>query len=106
MRRVAFVLGVSIDEDRWPAFIEAAGIESMRSRAEDTAPDAQLGLWRNPRAFFRSGGTRDWASLMSPDDLAHFDERLKGLAADATGWVLGGRASLGPRAEPLHTPTR
>ena len=51
-------------------------------------------------------GTRDWASLMSPDALAHFDERLKGLAADATGWVLDGRASLGPRAEPLHTPTR
>lgn len=106
MRRVASVLGVPIDEDRWPAFVEAAELDSMRSRAQDTAPEAHLGLWKDPRAFFRSGGTRDWASLMSPDDLAHFDERLKGLAADATGWVLCGRASLGPRAEPPHMPTR
>jgi hypothetical protein len=95
MRQVAFVLDVSIDEDRWPAFVEAAGFESMRSRAEDTAPEAHLGLWRDPQAFFRSGGTRDWASLMSPDDVTHFDERLKELAADATGWVLVGRAALG-----------
>jgi SnoaL-like domain/Sulfotransferase domain len=106
MRWVASVLRVPIDEDRWPAFVEAAELDSMRSRAQDTAPEAHLGLWKDPRAFFRSGGTRDWASLMSPDDLAHFDERLKGLAADATGWVLDGRASLGPRAELLHTPTR
>ena len=56
MRRVATVLGVPIDEDRWPAFVEAAGLESMRSRADATAPEAHLGLWRHPRAFFRSGG--------------------------------------------------
>ena len=38
---------------------------------------------------------------MSPDDLAHFDERLHELAADATGWVLGGRAALDLSAEPV-----
>ena len=106
MRRVAAVLGVPIDEERWPAFVDAAGLDSMRSRADNTAPEAHLGLWHDPRAFFRSGGTRDWASLMSPDDLAHFDERLHELAGDATGWVLGGRTALGPSAEPLPTPPR
>lgn len=106
MRRVAAVLGVPIDEDRWPAFVEAAGLESMRSRADDTAPEAHVGLWHDPRAFFRSGGTRDWASVMSRDDLAHFDERLHELAGDATGWVLSGRMALGPSAEPLPSPPR
>ena len=106
MRMVAAVLGVPIGEDRWPAFVDAAGLESMRSRADDTAPEAHLGLWHDPRAFFRSGGTRDWASLTSPDDLAHFDERLQELAGDATGWVLGGRTALGLGAEPLPTPSR
>jgi hypothetical protein len=96
MRRVASALDVPIDEGRWPAFVEAAGLESMRSRADDTAPEAHLGLWHDPRAFFRSGGSRDWASVMSPDDLAHFEERLYKLAGEATGWVLDGRASLGP----------
>jgi hypothetical protein len=94
MRRVAGALDVPIDEDRWPLFVEAAGLESMRSRADLTAPESHLGLWRDPRAFFRAGGTRDWASLMTPDDLAHFDDRLHELAADAAGWVLDGRRSL------------
>jgi aryl sulfotransferase len=95
MRRVAAALDVAIDDARWPAFVEAATLDSMRSRAAITAPDAQLGIWREPAAFFHAGGTRDWASLLSGEDLAHFHERLGELAADATGWVLRGRAALG-----------
>jgi aryl sulfotransferase len=95
MRRVAAALRVAIDEARWPAFVEAAGIGSMRSRAERTAPEAHLGIWTSPERFFRAGGTRDWASLLGSDDLARFEERLQALAGDAAGWVLRGRAALG-----------
>ncbi len=90
MRRVAAALGVAIDEDRWPAFVEAAGIDSMRSRAERTAPEAQLGIWNAPERFFRSGGTRDWASLLTPTDLEHFEKRLSSLAGGAADWALHG----------------
>ena len=48
MRRVAAALGVPIDEERWPAFVEAAGLTSMR-RARPT---------RRP--------TRTWASGNRP----------------------------------------
>ena len=95
MRRVAASLGVAVDEDRWPTFIEAAGIESMRSRAADTAPEVATGIWRDPERFFRVGGTRDWASLLDERDLAHFDERLRELAGASTDWVLKGRVALG-----------
>ena len=98
---------VAIDEDRWPSFVEAAGIESMRARADDTAPEAHLGLWQSTRAaFFRSGARATGRRCSTPDDLAHFDERLHELAGDATGWVLTGRTALGSRAEPLPTPSR
>ena len=95
MRRVAAALDVSTDEDRWPAFVEAAQLTSMRSRASETAPDAHMGLWVSPERFFRSGGTRDWASLLARDDIARFEDRLRELAGDASAWAVGGRPGLG-----------
>jgi len=94
MRRVAAALGVPIDQELWPGFVEAAGFTSMRSRAADTAPDAHMGLWVSPERFFRAGGTRDWASLLSLQDIAHFEERLRELAGDAVDWATLGRAAF------------
>jgi aryl sulfotransferase len=94
MRRVAAALDVPADEARWPQFVEAAGLKSMRSRAAHTAPEAHMGLWESPERFFRSGGTRDWASLLDPDDISHFQVRLRELARDAADWALWGRANL------------
>lgn len=96
MRRVAELLGITIDEQRWSAFVEAATLDSMRSRASDTAPDAHLGLWHDTTDFFRSGGTRDWSTLLSDVELDHFHERLERLAAGATPWVLRGRSAIAP----------
>ncbi len=95
MRRVAAALGVAVDEERWPTFVEAATLSSMRARASDAAPDAHLGLWQSPEGFFRVGGTRDWASLLTEEDLQHFDLRLHELAGDAYEWVVNGRRTLG-----------
>ena len=39
MRLVANVLDITVDEVRWPEFVEAAALDSMRDRAADTAPD-------------------------------------------------------------------
>jgi aryl sulfotransferase len=94
MRRVSTALGVDVEEDRWPSFVEAAGIDSMRARADDTAPEVASGIWRSPERFFRVGGIRDWASLLDDRDIAHFDERLRTLAGDATDWVLKGHVAL------------
>jgi hypothetical protein len=94
MRRVAHALEVEVDEGSWSALVEAATLESMRSRATMTAPNADDDMWRSPEAFFRQGGTRDWASLLSEDDLAHFETRLRELAAEAADWVLQGRSAL------------
>lgn len=94
MRRVAAALGVDVDEARWPAFVEAATLKSMRARATEAAPDAHLGLWQSEAGFFRSGGTRDWAAVLRPEDIDHFDRRLRELAGDAYDWIINGRRAL------------
>lgn len=97
MRRVAKALDVPVDEDRWPVFVEGAGLRSMRARAADTAPEAHLGLWESPERFFRAGGTRDWASILGPEDIAHFEDRLRSLAGEAANWCKQGRLALANR---------
>jgi len=94
MRKVAAALEVDVDEERWPSIVEAAGIESMRARAADTAPEVASGIWRSPERFFRVGGARNWSSLLDDRDIAHFHERRRELAGDATDWVLRGRVAL------------
>ena len=97
MRRVAAVLGVAVDETRWPEFVEAATLDSMRARASDTAPDAHLGLWQSATEFFRVGGSRDWEAILTAEDAAHFHERLSraGRRRDALGAQGPSRAGLG-----------
>ena len=92
---MADALGVEVDEGSWPSFVEAATLDAMRSRAAATAPNADEGMWRSPAAFFRVGGTREWAALLDGTDLEHLDRRLRDLAGDASGWVLRGRAAFG-----------
>jgi aryl sulfotransferase len=94
MRRVAAALNVHFDEAIWPRFVDAATLKSMRARALHAAPDAHLDIWKSPGDFFRSGGTRDWASLLTPDEVAHFDTRLRELAGDSYDWIIRGRAAL------------
>ena len=90
MRRVAEALGVDVDERRWPEYVDAASLRSMRSRASTTAPEADKDLWESTEQFFRVGGRREWASLLNEEELAHFDERLRQLAGDAADWALDG----------------
>jgi aryl sulfotransferase len=92
MRRVAQALGVPVDETRWPGFVEGATLSSMRARAADTAPNAHQGLWESPEKFFRAGGTRGWASLLTAAEIAHFENRMHELAGDAASWALEGHA--------------
>ena len=96
MRRVADILGVSVDERRWPEFVDAARLESMRAKADVASPEAEYDLWQSPERFFRAGGTRDWVSFLTSEDIAHFEERLRELAGDAAEWCVSGRIALEP----------
>lgn len=95
MRLLAAFLDVPIDEDRWPRFVAAGTLDSMRDRAVHAAPEAHLGLWRDDGAFFAAGGTRDWERRLTADDIARFGERLDDLAGEAAAWLQRGWRGTG-----------
>lgn len=92
MRRVANILGVAVDENCWPHWVESVRLESMKERAHMTAPEAHLGLWKSNSQFFAKGGQRDWDKLLTDEDMEHFNGQLERLAGEqATTWILNGR---------------
>ena len=90
VRHVAAALGAATCEDHLDAVVDAARPHAMRARAEHTAPHAELGLWKDPAAFFRTGGPRPWRNAMTDEEVAHFER----WAGDAVDWIERGRAAL------------
>ena len=87
MRRLSQVLGIPVDEDRWPALVRAATFDAMRDSAGASAP-AGLGVLKDPAAFFRHGVSGDGLALLSADELAHYRDRVAGMApADLLAWL-------------------
>ena len=80
MGHIAAFLGVDVDEDRWPALVEAAGLDSMRARADDLAPSVTSKIWQNNKEFFAQGRLGGWRSLPT-EVLDHYDARADELFA-------------------------
>ena len=91
MRRVAAALGVPVDEASWDEFVQAATLDAMRGRAADLVPEAHIdNWWGSVEGFFKAGGRRNWAELLSDADLAHYEQRLIALAGPAAAsWIDG-----------------
>jgi hypothetical protein len=80
MRRLAGLLGLAVDEGRWPALVQAATFESMRAGA--AAPDPDLGVLKNPAAFFRLGKSGEGRALLSDGEWSHYRDRVAAMAPD------------------------
>lgn len=92
MERLAAWLGIDVPDDRWSALVEAAGFERMRDRAAELVPNSTHGFWQDTTAFFRSGTTGRWSSILDPDDMQRYDARVALLAApDLAAWAEHGR---------------
>jgi aryl sulfotransferase len=88
MRRIAERLGIEIDENAWPELVEAATFQQMRNRADELAPDEQLGYIRDSKRFFRSGKSGQWEQFLTAEDRAHYDRRMAELAEpDLLEWL-------------------
>ncbi len=80
MRRLARLLGIPVDEARWPALVHAATFESMRAGVR--APDTDLGVLKDPAAFFRRGRSGEGRALLDPSELARYRARVAAMAPD------------------------
>jgi hypothetical protein len=97
--RLARVLGIPCSPERARELAPEASLTRMRERAADDAPRASPGTrgsWKDPRAFFRSGGTGEWRDRVSPADLAAYEARVAELVGpDLAAWAHGGRLASG-----------
>jgi aryl sulfotransferase len=85
MRRLAGSLGIPVDEERWPALVQAATFDAMRAGAN--APDT-LGVLKDPSAFFRQGTSGEGRALLTVLELAHYRDRVAAMApTDLLDWL-------------------
>ena len=88
MRRLADRLGIEVPEDRWPQLVDAASLESMRSRADQMVPGAGRDQWHDPARFFNKGISGQWREVLDDDDVARYAERVRSLASpDLVEWL-------------------
>ncbi len=94
--RLAGVLGIACSPERARALVPEASLSRMRDRAAELAPGASRGNWKDPKGFFRSGGSGEWRVRLTRDDLAAYDARVAGMVpADLAAWIHGGRLASG-----------
>lgn len=88
MRRLSDVLGIAVDEARWPALVDAARFEAMKEGADRLAPNADKQLWHDNARFFAEGRLGGWRDVMTPDLLTRYDERVAELVPpELASWM-------------------
>ena len=94
--RLARVLGIPCSAERARELAAEASLARMRERSAIDGPSASLGLWKDVRAFFRSGGSGEWRARVSAADLADYEARVGELVGpDLAAWAHGGRLASG-----------
>lgn len=94
MTRLARALGFAHDDDRIRELAAHSDFARMRARAADLAPE--VGTWKSPVDFFRSGRMGEWADAHSAEELAAYVQQVRRRHPDDEflAWVHGGRAGV------------
>jgi hypothetical protein len=80
MRMLARRLAIDVPEQNWPALVEAATFDAMRSRADALVPESGVSLWRDNKRFFNKGTTGQWRDLLDELGLSRYVTRVRALA--------------------------
>jgi aryl sulfotransferase len=98
MRRVADLLGVTVEADAWPGLVKAATFENMKANADHTAPDTNHQLWFSNSQFFHKGQNEQWRGALSAESLALYDQRSRdGYDGAMVDWLERGAAAGDPK---------
>ncbi len=96
MHRIADRLGISIPDQAWPALVQAATFEAMRSSADRLVGNP--GVLKSTAAFFRRGSSGAAREILSDDEIAAYHARAAQLAPeDMLGWLHS------PASNPMDT---
>lgn len=87
MRCLAGTLGIAVEEQSWPALVEAATFKRMKSRT-DMHPPPPSGIVPDPAFFFRRGTSGAGREILSDEELASYHARAAQLAPpDLIEWL-------------------
>ncbi len=96
MRRLAGTLNIDIPEATWPSLVKAATFDEMKSNADNTAPDADKGVWKTNKRFFNRGANEQWRGALSDESLALYDKVSRArYPADLLDWLETGSLKAG-----------
>lgn len=92
MRRIAEFLSITIAESLWPSLVRAASFEAMQSAGDDLMPNAKRLFNGGARQFFNKGISGRWKSILTDDDLALYDAKVREkLTPGLSAWLAEGR---------------
>ncbi len=86
MRSLGGRLGIEVPEKRWPVLVRAASFASMKERASALAPD-QLGVLKDPAAFFRAGLSGSGRALLPPEAETRYFGRMASVPPELLAWL-------------------
>ena len=91
LARLAEVLGIDRPRGRIEELAEAASFASMKARAMELVPNADIGLWHSPEGFFHRGVSGQWRELLDEAGIERYWARVHELAApDVAEWAHDG----------------
>jgi len=96
--RLAEALDFDVTDDRARRLAAEASLDRMRGRAADVIPNAGK-IWKDDRAFLRSGSFGEWRTRVNERDLIEYDEAVVSMVSpELAQWAHEGR--LGSGIEP------
>lgn len=96
MRRIAAFLKIDVNETLWPELVRAARFEAMQAAGDTLMPHANRAFVGGSRRFFNKGTNGRWRDVLSADDLALYDAKVRAALPPAlAAWLEGGRRATG-----------
>ncbi len=93
--RLARALGVDITDERARELAAEATLDRMRARAGEVIPNAGA-IWKNDRAFLRTGAFGEWRARVTDEDLVEYDATVAAIASPGLAtWAHHGRLASG-----------
>jgi aryl sulfotransferase len=102
MRRIARFLDIDIEETVFPDLVKAATFESMQRAGHQLMPRVMRTFEGGAERFFYKGENDRWRGVLSEDDLALYERKVKAsLSPSCAAWLERGRTGSGdPRQAP------
>lgn len=96
MRRISSFLGIPVDEKVWPTLVSAASFESMQAAGAELMPQTKAMFPEGARRFFNKGLNGRWHDVLTADDLARYEAKVRERLSPAlAAWLEGGRQLVG-----------